>query len=102
MGRIPPWLGEPQAVRVSRAQVERVRTGGPVGLEARRQRRTFVRDQEVSRGEESRQVRERRMPVSRWRRHEGTHRKPGAMFRLPRGRREQNTGLLEEVVLAAQ
>src|SRR2546422_1363873 len=101
MGRIPPRLGEPQTVRVPRAQVERVRPGGPVGLEARRQRGTFVCHQEVPGGEESRQVRERRVLVSGWRRHEETHRVPGAMLRLHGCRREQLTVLLEHELLSS-
>src|SRR5207247_2133445 len=100
MRRIPPRLGEPQAFRVPRAQVERVRTGRPVGLEARRQRGTFVRDEEVSRGEESRQVGEGHMLVSRWRRHEETHRVPvAALFHLHGCGREQLARLLEEEFL---
>src|SRR5207247_1435575 len=100
MRRIPPRLGEPQAFRVPRAQVERVRTGRPVGLEARRQRGTFVRDEEVSRGEESRQVGEGHMLVSRWRRHEETHRVPvSALFHLHGCGREQLARLLEEEFL---
>src|SRR5207245_5802097 len=103
MGRIPPRLGEPKSVGVPRAQVERVRTGRPVGLEARRQRRTFVRDEEVSRGEESRQVGEGHMFVSGWRRHEEPDRVPvAALFHLHGCRREQCARLLEEEFLAFQ
>ena len=71
-----------------------------MGLEARRQRRTFVRDEEISRGKELRQVRERRVLVSRGRGDEKAHRIPGAMFRLDRRRGEQNIRLLEDEFLS--
>src|SRR6266852_6322360 len=54
MPRIPSRLGEPQAVRVSCTQIERVSPRGPMGLAARRQRGTLVRDEQIARGEEPR------------------------------------------------
>src|SRR3989441_887151 len=92
---IPPRLGEPQAVRVSRTQIERVRPRGPVGLEARRQRRTLVRDEQVPRGKARRQVREGAVLMSPRSRDEETHRIPDAVLDFDRRGGEEFLRLLE-------
>src|SRR5437016_8958481 len=98
--RIPTRFSEPEAVRVPRAEVERVGPRGPVGLQARGERRALVRDEEISRGEKARQLNERRVAVPGGRREEETHRIPGPSLRLDGRRGEQLPRLLENEFLA--
>src|SRR5207245_9713582 len=93
-------VSDPEAVPVPRAGGERVGPRGPVGLQARGERRALVRDEEISRGEKARQLNERRVAVPGGRREEEPHRIPGPSLRLDGRRGEQLPRLLENEFLA--
>src|SRR6266566_2477463 len=102
MSGVPPGLREPEALRVTRAEIERVRSRGAAGHEARGQGRALICHEEIACGQEPRQVLERRVGGPFRRCDEEPHLVTGTALEFRGGRCEQFTRLFEREFLSIQ